>query len=129
MRSSKSSSQSSVLELYRFPSLSSKICKRIKKRCKLSTIKQSQLHALTWVVSDELHKNRIQQLLNLIEKQSQIEEEIVETTAILSNHYDKGMKLFRTVLSDRLNECDDTLNELKTLANEQEWQGTVGEHA
>lgn len=70
--------------------------------------------------SNDLRSSRVQELLDLIEKRSQIEAAIIETTSILSKAYNNSRQLMTTVLIDKLRDCEEGLKDITDITNMQD---------
>ena len=71
--------------------------------------------------SNAMQRERIKELRELIQKRTQIEQDIVTATNELQDSYNQTKEVLEVVLEGRINDCEQSLKQLQGIANEEGW--------
>ena len=71
--------------------------------------------------SNAMQRGRIKELRELIQKRTQIEQEIVTATNELQDSYNQTKEVLEVVLEGRIGDCEQSLKQLQGIANEEGW--------
>ena len=72
--------------------------------------------------SNAMQRERIKELRELIQKRTQIEQEIVTATNELQDSYNQTKEVLEVVLEGRIGDCEQSLKQLQGIANEEGWE-------
>ncbi|KAK5077750.1 hypothetical protein LTR70_006251 [Exophiala xenobiotica] len=78
----------------------------------------AQQHA-AWI--KQIHRERVQELRDLIMKKMQIEKDIVKTTSELQEAYGRSREIFSVVLDGRIEDCEKNLKQLQDITDN-DWE-------
>lgn len=92
----------------------------MKKLCRLRISLESERS--NWTASHKLQTSQIRELRILIKKRSCIEQDLVHASRELEKAHRLTQRIFEMVLKSVIEECDDSLGKLRTIAADKEWQ-------
>ena len=72
--------------------------------------------------SNAMQRERIKELRELIQKRTQIEQEIVTATNELQDSYNQTKDILEVVLEGRIDDCEQSLKQRQRIANEEGWE-------
>lgn len=72
--------------------------------------------------SNAMQRERIKELRELIQKRTQIEQEIVTATNELQDSYNQTKEVLEVVLEGRIGDCEQSLKQLQAIADEEGWE-------